>query len=86
VKVSTLDHSVLDLLRFIGTIQYKNQGEWWRSIQARVVKDDDTSENNVDFKVIDVHICQHAAMSAKDSRLLIGEMANIYAKDGIVKC
>jgi len=52
---------------------------------ASVVKDDGSLQNNVGLKVIDEYICQRAALSANDSRLMIGEMANMYAKDGIEK-
>jgi hypothetical protein len=53
LKVSILDDSVVDLLRFNGKIRYQTKGGWWRSKNAMVVKDDGTSENYVGQKFIE---------------------------------
>jgi len=53
LKVSILDDSVVDLLRFNGKIRYQTKGGWWRSKKTRVVKDDGSLENYVGRKFIE---------------------------------
>jgi hypothetical protein len=85
LKVSKLDDSVVDLLRFNGKIRYQMKGGWWSSKKARVVKNDGASENNVGRKFIEELKCQGAALQAKEAGWMIVETANIKAEDGIKK-
>jgi len=85
LKVSKLDDSVVDLLRFNGKIRYQTKGGWWSSKKARVVKDDGASENYVGWKFIEELKRQGAALQAKEAGWIIVETANIKAEDGIEK-
>jgi len=85
LKVSKLDNSVVDLLRFNGKIRYQTQGGWWRSKEAGVVKDDGASENYAGQKFIEEPKCQWAAIQAKEAGWMIVDTANIKAEDGIEK-
>jgi len=64
-KVSKLDDSVVDLVRFNGKIRYQTKGGWWSSKWARVGKDDGASEKYVGRKFIDELKCRWAALQAK---------------------
>ena len=85
LKVSKLDDSVVDLLRFNGKIRYQTNGGWWSSKKARVVKDDGASENYVGWKLIDELKLQGATLCAEEAGWTIVETANINAEDGIEK-
>jgi len=85
LKVSSLDDSVVDLLRFNWKIRYQTKRGWWSSETARVVKDDGASENYVGRKFIDQLTRQGAALQAKKAGWMIVETANIKAEDGIEK-
>ena len=85
LKVSKLDDSVVNLLRFNGKIRYQTKGEWWSSKMARVVKDDGASANNVGRKFIEEQRRQGAALHAKKAGWMIVETSNIKEKDGIKK-
>jgi len=63
LKVSKLDDSVVDLLRFNEKISYQTKGGWWSSKKARVGKDDGASENYVGRKFIDELKRQGAAVA-----------------------
>jgi hypothetical protein len=83
LKVSKLDDSVVDLLRFNGKIRYQTKGGWWSSKKARVVKDNGASENYLRPKFIDELKCQGAALQAKEAGWMSVVTANIKAEDGI---
>ena len=85
LKVSKLDDSVVDLLRFNGKKRFQTKGGWWSSKKARVVKDDGASENYVGRKFIEELKRQGAALQAKEAGWMIVETANIKAEDGIEK-
>ena len=85
LKVSKLDDSVVDLLRFNGKIRYQTKGGWWSSKKARVVKDDGALEYYVGRKFIEKLKCQGAALQAKEAGWMIVETVNIKAQDGIEK-
>jgi len=85
LKVSNLDDSVVDLLRFNEKISYQTKGGWWSSEKARVVKDDGLSENYVGRKFIDELKRQGATLQAKEAGWMIVKTANIKAEDGIEK-
>jgi hypothetical protein len=85
LKVSKLDDSVVDLLRFNGKIRYQMKGGWWSSKKERAVKDDGASENYVGRKFIEELKRQGAALQAKEAGWMIVETANIKAEDGIEK-
>jgi len=85
-KVSKLDDSVVDLLRYNGKIRYQTKEGWWSSKKARVVKDDGASENYVGRKFIEELKRQGAALQAKEARWMIVKTANIKAQNGIEKC
>jgi hypothetical protein len=86
LKVSKLDDSVVDLLRFNGKVRYQTKGGWWSSKKARVVKDNGASESYVGWKFNDELKCQGATLCAKEAGWMIVETANIKAKDGIKIC
>jgi len=67
LKVSKLDDSVVDLLRFNGKIRFQTKGGWWSSKTASVVKDDGASEHYVGWKFIEELKCQGAALQAKEA-------------------
>jgi len=85
LKVSNLDDSVVDLLRFNGKIIYQTKGGWWSSKKARVVMDNGASENYVGQKFIDEQKGQGAALQAKEAGWMIVETANIKTEDGFEK-
>jgi len=84
LKVSKLDDSVFDLLRFNGKFRYQTKWRWWSSKNARVVKDDGVLENKVGRKFIDKLKRHGAALCAKEEWIMV-ETANIKAEDGIEK-
>ena len=85
LKVSKLDDSVVDLLRFNGKTLYQTNGALWRGKQARVVKGDGASEIYVGWMFIDELKHQWAALSAKDAGWMNVETTNVNAEDGIEK-
>ena len=85
LKVSKLDDSVVDMLRFNGKIRYQMEGGWWSNTKARVVKDDGASENYVGRQFIEELKWQRAALQAKEAGWMIVETANIKAENGIEK-
>jgi hypothetical protein len=86
LKVSKLDDSVVDLLRFKAKIRYQTEGGWWGSQKTRVVKDDGVSENYMGRKVLDQLKCQGAVLSTQDAVRMIVGTANVNAVNGIGKC
>jgi len=85
LKVSKLDDSVADLLRFNGKVRYQMKGGWWSSKKARVVKDDGASESYVGRKFIEELKREGGALQAKEAGWMIVETANIKAEDDIEK-
>jgi len=85
LKVSKLDNSVVDLLRFNGKIRYQTKGGWWSSKKARVVKDNGASENYVGRKFIEELKHHGAAVQATEAGWMIVKTAKIKAEDGIEK-
>jgi hypothetical protein len=86
LKVSQLDHSVVNLLRINGKTRYQTEGGWWSSKNERVLKDNGASEKYVGLKFIDKLKCQAAALCAKGAELMIVQTANIDAVEGIERC
>ena len=76
---------MVDLLRLYRKIRYQTKGGWWSTKKARVVKDDDASENYVGRKFIEEQTRQGANLQAKEAGWMIVETANIMAEDGIEK-
>jgi len=85
LKVSKLDDSVVNLLRFNQKIRYQTKGGWWGSKKATVVKDDGASENYVGRKFIEEPKRRGATRQAKVAGWIIVQMANIKGQDGIEK-
>jgi len=85
LKVSKLDDSVVNMLRFNGKIRYQTKGGWWSNKKARLVKDDGVSVNYVGRQFIEELKWQGAALQAKEAGWMIVETANIKAEDGIEK-
>ena len=80
LKISKLDDSVVDLLRFKGKIQYQTKQRWWSCNKARAVKDDGVLQNYVGRKLLDELKHQGAAWSAMDAGCMIGQTANVNAE------
>jgi hypothetical protein len=85
LKVSKIDDSVVDLIRFTGKISYQIKVGWWSSTRARVVQNDGAFENYVGRKFIEQLKWQGAALQAKEVGWMIVETAIIKAQDGIEK-